>query len=67
MKLKKDGSFDYYKTKQNQQALNFYNANVKDSKEFKQYKYQIWLIKKPFDEVIGKINDIAECVKQNIT
>lgn len=66
MKLKKDGSLDYYKTKQDERALNFYKSTVRDSKEFKQYNFHLWLIGKPFDEIIRKINDIAELVKKNI-
>lgn len=64
--LKKDGTFDWYQTKQNALAYNIYESKVKKSDDFKLYNYLLWFNKKPYDEVIDKLKIIALSVKDGL-
>lgn len=65
--LKKDGTFDWFQTKQNTLAYNIFESKVKKSDEFKLYNYLLWFNKKPYDEVIDKLKIIASAIKENLS
>ena len=68
--LKPDGEVDWYnlkKMKENDSILyNIYETKIKNSNDFKLYNLLIWVNKKPFDEIISKLQELADCVKTNI-
>ena len=66
IRLKSDGLFDFYKTKENILAYNIYVSKVKNTKEFKLYQLLAWSKKKPFDEVISNLRELSENVKNNL-
>lgn len=66
IKLKADGSFDYYKTKENLLAFNIFESKVKGKQEFKLYQYYIWFNTKPYDDVITRLKEISETVKNSL-
>jgi hypothetical protein len=66
IKLKSDGSFDYYKTKENTLTYSIYETKIKNKIEFKLYQYHAWYNKKPYDEVISKLREISETVRNNL-
>lgn len=66
IKLKSDGSFDFHKTKENVIAYNIYESKIKDKPEFKLYQYYSWFNKKPYDEVVLRLKEISETVKNNL-
>ena len=65
IKLKNDGSFDFYKTKEDKLAYNIYESKVKNQAEFKLYQYYIWFNKKPYDEIILRLKEISETVEND--
>lgn len=68
IKLKTDGSVDWYNTKKNSEvAYNIYMSHIKKSEEFKLYNYKVFLVNKPFDTVIENLKVIAETVKTQIS
>ncbi|MBR6285520.1 MAG: hypothetical protein IKR18_00805, partial [Bacteroidaceae bacterium] len=66
LKLKSDGAFDFYKTKEDTLANNIYESKVKNKPEFRLYKYYVWFKKKPYDEVILRLKSISETVRNNL-
>ena len=66
IKIKSDGSFDYFKTINNPVALNIYDSKVKNKPEFKLYQYYSWFNKKPYDEIILRLNEISKTVQANL-
>lgn len=67
IKLKADGSVDWYNTKKNSEvAYNIYMSHIKKSEEFKLYNYKVFLINKPFDTIIENLKVIAETVKAQL-
>ena len=64
--LRSDGSFDYFKTKENTLAYSIYESRVRNTKDFRQYQYLVWFNKKPFDDIISKLKQLAESVKNNL-
>ncbi len=66
IKLKSDGLFDFYKTKEDTLAYNNYETKVMNKPEFKLYQYFAWYNKKPYDEIISCLKDISETVNRNL-
>lgn len=66
IKLKNDGSFDFYRTKEEPLSYNIYESKVKNKQEFKLYQYYVWFNKKPYDEIIYRLKEISEVVKNNL-
>lgn len=66
IKLKNDGSFDFYRTMEEPLAYNIYESRVKNKQEFKLYQYYAWFNKKPYDEIIYRLKEISEVVKNNL-
>lgn len=66
IKIKNDGSFDYYATKADDIAYNIYVSKVQGKPEFRLYQYYAWFNKKPYDEVIARLEDISQTVKNNL-
>lgn len=66
IKLRSDGSFDYFKTKENTSAFNIYESQVKNKPKFKLYLYHSWFNKKPYDEIISRLKEISETINRNI-
>ena len=55
-----------FKLTEGSTEYNLYNNMVKNDNEYKEYKFLIWLNKKPFDEVFRSLNSLAIIVKSNI-
>lgn len=66
LKIRTDGLFDYYGTKENSLAINIYESKIKNTPEFRLYQYNAWFNKKPYDEVITRLEDISQTVKNNL-
>ena len=70
IQLKKDGSVDWTYIKnlkqENLASYNIYETKIKKSQKFKFYNYLMWLNKKPFDEIIERLQELVNCVKNNI-
>lgn len=66
IKLKSDGSFDFYKTKEDTIAFNIYDSKIKKQPEFKLYQLTVWFNNKPYDEVIFRLKEISETVNRNL-
>lgn len=66
IKLKNDGSFDFFKTKEDTLAYNIYESRVNNKHEFKLYQYYVWFNKKPYDEIIYRLKEISETVNRNL-
>ena len=67
IRLKPDGSIDWYDMKNNDLVrYNIYMDKIKKTDDYKLYNYLIWYNKKPFDEIIAKLQELANCVSKNI-
>lgn len=67
IQLKPDGSVDWGYMKQNDiVAYNVYMTKIKNTEDFKFYDYLIWLNKKPFDEIISRLQELVGCIKNNL-
>lgn len=66
IKLKSDGSFNFYKTKEDTIAFNIYKSKVENTQAFKLYQYYSWFNRKPYDEIILSLKEISETVNKNI-
>lgn len=66
LKLKSDGSFDFFKTKENIVAYNIYVSKVQNTKDFKLYQFYVWYNKKPFDDIVYRLKELANIVKINL-
>ena len=67
IKLQSDGLIDWYYMKNNDLArYNIYMDKIKKTDDYKLYNYLIWYNKKPFDEIIAKLQELANCVSKNI-
>ncbi|WP_294920631.1 hypothetical protein [uncultured Prevotella sp.] len=40
-----------------------YNSQIKDSEDFKHYKYLIWYYGTPFDDIVNGLNEIASVIR----
>lgn len=64
--LKKDGTFDWYQTKQDTIAYNIYESKVKGTKDFIYYNFLLWYNSKPYDDIIEKLKVLAQSVMNNL-
>lgn len=63
---KKGGVSLNWKDKEADKELKeLYNSQIKDSQDFKHYKYLIWYYGTPFDDIVNGLNEIA-CVIRNV-
>ena len=64
--LRLDGTYDWYKTKQNKLAYNIFETKVKNTKEFNFYNYILWYNNKPYDEIEEKLKMLSASIKTNL-
>lgn len=58
-----DGQVNFYKMKENKdkEALSFYDK-IKNTKEYKEYLFALFLKEKNFDSIVEAIKQIKDCV-----
>lgn len=61
--LKQNGAINIYKVNNDVELKRIYDNNKKDCQT---YNYLIWVNSKPYDEIIGAINTLAESVRDNL-
>lgn len=64
--LRNDGAFDWYQTKKNAVAYNIYESKVKNTREFELYNYTLWYNNKPYDDIVDKLRNLSQSVKNNL-
>jgi hypothetical protein len=64
--LRNDGAFDWYQTKKNRVAYNIYESKVKNTREFELYNYTLWYNNKPYDDIVDKLRNLSQSVKNNL-
>ena len=66
IRLKKDGTADWYYMKKNEpDTYNLY-LEIRKSNEFKLYDYLVWYNKKPFDDIISTLQKIANTINASL-
>lgn len=66
IKLRKDGSFDNNETKKDGAAYAIYNNEIKNTPQFRAYKFHIWMHCKPYDEVCYRLKELSDAVRLNL-
>lgn len=65
--LQSDGTINWRYMKQNDMVTyNIYMTTIKNSDDCKLYDYLIWFNKKPFDEIVSRLQKLSDCIKTNI-
>lgn len=64
--LRNDGAFDWYQTKKDTVAYNIYESKVKNTREFELYNYTLWYNNKPYDDIVDKLRNLSQSVKNNL-
>jgi len=64
--LRNDGAFDWYQTKKDKVAYNIYESKVKNTREFELYNYTLWYNNKPYDDIVDKLRNLSQSVKNNL-
>lgn len=62
---KGDVSLNWKDKEADKEFKELYNSQIKDSQDFKHYKYLIWYYGTPFDDIVNGLNEIA-CVIRNV-
>lgn len=56
---KGDVSLDWKDKEADKELKGLFNSQIKNSEDFKHYKYLIWYYATPFDDVVNGLNEIA--------
>ena len=65
--LTKEGEVDWWNLKKNnEQQYNIFCNTIQSTPEYKRYKSLLWRKRKPFSEVLYKLEKLAEHIKNNI-
>lgn len=60
---KGDVSLNWKNKEVDKELKELYNNQIKDSEDFKHYKYLIWYYGTPFDDIVNGLNEIASVIR----
>lgn len=62
--LKKDGEVNTYKLSEQEGQCELFGKQIKNSIEYKRYCFLLWSQREPFDEIIERIDELTQMVKE---
>lgn len=62
--LKKDGEVNTYKLSEQEGQCKLFDNQIKNSNEYKRYCFLLWSQREPFDEIIERIDELTQMVKE---
>ena len=64
--VNEQGTIIFYKLKKDAERFNLFNNTVKSTEEYKSYLFSLWLISKPFDNIIAQLKKLSTTVRDNL-